>query len=78
MIPFTVVVPLTVRLNPATDNVAPLAILKLAQAAAAAVVTVNPPSIKTLSPATGNEAPGSPPDDDAHVELTFQLPVATE
>jgi hypothetical protein len=78
MIPATEVVPLTVILKPPTLKVDPLAILKLAQAASAAVVTVNPPSIKTLSPAIGKLAPGAPPDVAAHVEMLFQLPVATE
>ena len=78
MVPFSVVVPLTVILNPATDKVAPLAILKLAQAASAAVVTVKPPSINTLSPAIGKLAPEAPPDVADHVEMSFQFPVATE
>jgi hypothetical protein len=67
-----------VKLNPPTFKTEPFAILKLAPAEATLTVTVNPPSIKALSPATGALAPGAPPEVADQVALTFQFPVATE
>jgi hypothetical protein len=49
-----------------------------AQAAATVTVTVRPPSIVTVSPATGTLAPEAPPEVADHVLVAFQLPVATE
>jgi hypothetical protein len=48
------------------------------QAAFTVTVTVRPPSMNTLSPATGNDAPGAPPEVADHVAFTFQFPEATE
>jgi hypothetical protein len=41
-------------------------------------VIICPFSINTLSPATGILAPGAPPEVADHVEVKFQLPLATE
>ena len=51
--PLIVVVPETVKLNPPTFSVEPLAIVTLVQAALAVTVTLSLPSIITLSPAPG-------------------------
>ncbi len=66
------------KANPPTFKVEPLAIDKFAQADATLTVTVNPPSMKTSSPATGTLAPLAPPELADHVVVTLQLPVATE
>jgi hypothetical protein len=50
----------------------------VAHAAFAVTVTVRLPSITALSPATGALAPLEPPDVADHVEVEFQLPLATE
>lgn len=50
----------------------------LAQLAFAVIVTLNPPMMLTLSPATGAEAPGAPPALADHVDVAFQFPEATE
>jgi hypothetical protein len=50
----------------------------LAQLAFALMVTLNPPTILTISPATGAEAPGVPPAEADHVDVAFQFPDATE
>jgi hypothetical protein len=64
-----------------TDKVAaaptPVKVM-LAHSALTGTVTVKPFSRKTLSPATGNDAPGAPPEVADHVEFAFQFPVATE
>jgi|TARA_B100001971_G_scaffold144565_1_gene133724 hypothetical protein len=49
-----------------------------AHAASAVTVTVNPPSIVTVSPATGTEKPLAPPMESDQVSGEFQLPDATE
>ena len=41
-------------------------------------VTVKPPSIVTVSPAAGTDAPAAPPEVADQVEVALQLPVATE
>ena len=61
-----------------TDNVEPVLTVRLVHAAMAVVVTVKPPSMVTLSAATGAGAPGAPPLVVDHVEVELQLPVATE
>ena len=48
------------------------------QDAFAVTVTVWPPSIVTVSPATGALAPAAPPELADQVVVAFQLPVATE
>ena len=48
-----------------------------AQAASAVTETLCPPSIVTVSPATGTLAPATPPEVVDHVAVEFQLPVAT-
>jgi hypothetical protein len=78
MIPLTVVVAETAKLNPPTESVDPFAILIFAQAAFAVIVIVLPPSINTLSPATGKLAPLLPPELDDHEVFEFQFPVAIE
>jgi hypothetical protein len=47
-------------------------------AASATTVIVSPFSIRTASPATGNDAPAVPPALADQVEVAFQLPEATE
>ena len=78
IVPFNDVEPLTVRLKPLTVKVDPEVTEMLVHADAASTVTVNPPSTKTLSPATGTLAPGTPPEVADQVEVAFQFPVATE
>jgi hypothetical protein len=78
IVPFIVVVDETANVNAPTESDDPKAILKFEQAAAAAIVTVNPPSINTSSPAMGTVAPDAPPEDADHVLVEPQLPVATE
>ena len=77
------VVPETVIAKAPTVRADPLAIFSVAQAAAPPIVTVNPPSMKTISPATGPVAgtptcPGTPPDVVDHVAEAAHGPVATE
>lgn len=78
MVPFTVVVPLTVKLTLETVKVEPLAMEIFVQAEVTLTVTFLFPSIKTTSPATGTLAPGPPPEVADHVPVEFQFPVATE
>jgi hypothetical protein len=49
-----------------------------AHAAAAVTVTVKPPSMVTVSPATGTDAPLAPPEVADQVLVAFQFPLATE
>ncbi|MEK7719857.1 MAG: hypothetical protein AAB347_09650, partial [Bacteroidota bacterium] len=77
-VPVTEVVPETVIAKAPTVRVDALAILRLVQAAVASTVTVNPPSIKTLSAATGAVAPGIPPEVADHTAVEVQAPLATE
>lgn len=65
---------LTVRIEVAPTEVK----VRFVQAALAVTVTVRPFSRKTLSPATGTEAPEAPPEVADHVEVLFQFPDATE
>ena len=74
----TVVVPLTVNVNPPTFKVEPVAIETFVQAEATFTVTILFPSIYTTSPATGKLAPDAPPEFADHTAVLFQLPVATE
>lgn len=77
-VPLISLVPVKLVLKPPIFKAEPLAIVRFAQFAFALMVTVLPPSIKTLSPATGALAPEDPPDVADHVPDEFQLPVATE
>jgi hypothetical protein len=63
ILPSAVVVPATVRFWPLRFRVDPDSMYRLAQLAAALLtLTVLPPSINTLSPIAGTEAPEDPPD----------------
>ncbi len=77
-----IILPDTVRSSPPPlpiINVPFVAVptVKFAQAASAVMVTVNPPSIKTLSPATGADAPDAPPEVVDQVAVEFQFPLLT-
>ena len=78
IVPLKEVAPETVRVKAPTVSVDPLAIFKVAHAAAAPTVTVKLFSINTTSPATGAEAPEAPPEDADHVAVDAQVFEATE
>lgn len=65
---------LTIRVEVAPTDVK----VRFVHSALAVTVTVQPFSRKTLSPATGIEAPAAPPEEADHVEELFQFPDATE
>lgn len=76
--PFLVQLPVIVRVIPPFKVRVPLVRVSEAQLAATVVVTLNPPSIIAISPATGKLAPLAPPDEVDQVAVLFQLFEATE
>jgi hypothetical protein len=78
IVPDIVVDPSTVRLKPPILNTEDAAMLRFIQEPLVLRVTVRDPSIKTLSELPGTLAPEGPPEVADHIEVEFQLPLATQ
>src|SRR5881396_3865613 len=68
----------TISVNVPASRVPRFVTVTFAAAAAADRVIVKPPWMVASSPATGNDAPPTPPEVADQFALLFQLPVATE
>lgn len=78
MVPEIVVDPSILRLKPPTLKTEYAAMLRFTQEPVVFSVTVRDPSIKTLSALPGTLAPEGPPEVADHIEVEFQLPLATQ